>query len=858
MRIPLSWLREYAPVPENATAEQVLETLVSVGFEEEEVYRPSDSIQGPIVVGQVLSREPEEHSNGKTVNWCQVRVVPEGQQQVLTGDGIDPSGVQGIVCGAHNFDVGDKVVVTLPGAVLPGDFRITPRKTYGHISAGMIASVRELGIGDDHDGILVFSSLGLDPEVGSDALDILGLYDQAAEINVTPDRGYAFSIRGVAREYCHAVGQPFNDFVHAASIKSSDAACSSDFSVYLNDLSPINGRPGCSRFVTKVVKNINSQAPTPPWMASRLRLAGIRSVSLPVDISNYVMLEYGQPLHFYDAAKIQGDITVRRAECGETVVTLDGKKRELDPEDLVIADRNAPLGIAGVMGGASTEVGAETTEILIESAHFDPITIARSARRHRVPSEASKRFERFVDPNIQSAAAERAIDLLVELAGGQQCDGGGDIRVGHATNVQPISFDPLYPSRRVGVEYSPHQIEELLTRIGCVVETSGQSENTQTWTVTPPSWRADVIAEEDLAEEIARLDGYENIPSRLPIAPPGRGLTQHQIGRRRVMNTLAAAGLTEVLDYPFVSQENNDLWGSAENGKSVPSIKLLNPLAEKKSFLRVSLIPGMLETLKRNYSRGFRDLCLYQAGVVFMPHNSLEKIELPLGGYKLSEDVLKKINSVIPDQPWHVAMVFAGLEAPASPGRVSHPLDWQDALDYAYMVAEALGVPMQIAQGRHQGFHPGRTAQFMAGDGVFVGWAGELHPQIVAALNLPERTCAVELNLSALLELMPSEITAQQLSTHTAATQDVALVVDQELPAGVLLATLQEGAGELLEDARVFDVYQGEHLDEGKKSVAIAMRFRAADRTLTSDEATASREAAVALASQRHGAVLRA
>lgn len=857
MRVPLSWLRDYAPVPEDATAEQVLDTMVTVGFEEEEVHRPTDEIQGPVVVGQVLSREPEEHSNGKTVNWCQVRVVPEGQEQTLTGKGIDPTGVQGIVCGAHNFEVGDKVVVTLPGAVLPGDFRITPRKTYGHTSAGMIASVRELGIGEDHDGILVLSRIGLDPEIGADALELLGLYDEAAEINVTPDRGYGFSIRGVAREYSHAVNQPFHDFVLDAADRAPQANDDAGFPVELADQNPINGVPGCDRFVTRVVTGINPEAPTPPWMASRLRLAGIRSLSLPVDISNYVMLEFGQPLHFYDLATLQDKITVRRAQAGETLTTLDDKQRTLDPEDLLITDASGPIGIAGVMGGASTEVNAQTADVLVEAAHFDPITIARSARRHRLPSEASKRFERGVDPTIQAAAAQRAVELLVELAGGSAQDAAGDVVAGQRPEPQAVRLEADYPAQRVGVEYSPERIEELLIQIGCSLESTTAGEGQTAWMVTPPSWRSDLVAQEDLAEEVARLDGYHKIPSRLPVAHPGRGLTRQQIGRRRVMNTLAAAGLTEVLDYPFVSQAENNLWGDARAGTHVPSIKLFNPISEAKGWMRVSLLPGLLETLRRNHSRGFRDLALFQAGLVFLPASQVGSRHVPAGGLKLDDDVLADVNAGIPEQPWRVGVVLAGQEAPTAPGMGARTLGWQDAVDYAFMVADTLGVEMQVANGSHQGFHPGRTATFTTADGALVGWAGELHPQIVAAGNLSERTCAVELDLDALLAARPDGVQAQDLSVHTAATQDVALLVDADLPAGVLVTTLREGAGDLLEDVRVFDVYQGDRLPAGQKSVALAMRFRAPDRTLTADEASASREAAVALAAERHGAVLR-
>lgn len=383
MRIPLSWIRDYTQFPAGGTPEGLMAELVRVGLEEEDVHRPADEISGPIVVGEVLEKTPEPQSNGKTINWCQVRVVPEGQSQTLTGEGIDPSGVQGVVCGADNFEVGDRVVVTMPGAVLPGDFRISARSTYGHVSAGMIASVKELGIGEDHDGILVLSTIGLgDAEIGSDALELLGLHDSAAEINVTPDRGYAFSIRGVAREYSHATGTAFTD--PAATVDAITAGPQAH-PVTIAEEDGIRGNPGCTTFVARRVTGIDPSRPTPAWMASRLRLAGMRPISLAVDISNYVMLELGQPLHFYDADRLTGGITVRRAQTGEKLTTLDDKQRALDDEDLVIADDSGAIGIAGVMGGAATEVSASTDTVLIEAAHFDEVSVARSKRRHKLP-----------------------------------------------------------------------------------------------------------------------------------------------------------------------------------------------------------------------------------------------------------------------------------------------------------------------------------------------------------------------------------------------------------------------------------------------------------------------------------------
>jgi len=847
VRIPLSWLREFAQVPADATAEDVMSDLVKVGFEEEEVHRPTDELSGPIVVGQVLSLVKEPQSNGKTINWCQVRVVPEGQEQTLTGEGIDPSGVQGIICGAHNFVEGDKVVVTLPGAVLPGNFRISARKTYGHLSAGMIASVRELGIGDDHDGILVLSRIGLDPEIGTDAMELLGLYDQAAEINVTPDRGYAFSIRGVAREYAHATG---TSFVDPASKVTAPATLQGGYGVKLNDDAPIYGKPGCDRFVARTVRGVDASRPTPPWMSSRLRLAGIRSISLPVDISNYVMLELGQPNHCYDLDKLSGDIVVRRAVTGEKITTLDDKERTLDVEDLLITDDSGAIGIAGVMGGAHTEVSDSTTNILVEAAHFDEVSIARSRRRHKLPSEASKRFERGVDWHVANVAAQRVVDLLVELAGGTADEAGTD--VGTAPHAVTIELPAEFAAARIGIDFTDQQITSSLEDLGAVVEKTATG-----YRVTAPSWRNDLETKEDLSEEIARLVGYDNIPSTLPVAPPGRGLSRSQQQKRRVVQALADAGLTEVLSYPFVSKAANDTFGVAEEGAERPALKLANPISEENGYLRTSILPGLIEVARRNHSRGFRDLALYEAGSVFLPGEKLGTESIPPLGVKPSHEVLDALYDGVPPQPLHVGAVLTGHDSPAAATHQPRAWDWADALDIARLISDVLGVELVVSQGSHQAFHPGRAAELSLRNGDVVGYAGELHPKLLAAHDMPARSVALEVNVEALFEAAADVIVAKHISGFPVATQDVALVVPQDVPADQVLAALREGAGELLEDVALFDVYAGPGIDEGKKSLAFGLRFRADDRTLTADEASEARAAAVAVAAERFGAVQR-
>ena len=390
------------------------------------------------------------------------------------------------------------------------------------------------------------------------------------------------------------------------------AELSGGYGVKLNDDAPIYGKPGCDRFVARTIRGVDAARPTPPWMTSRLRLAGIRSISLPVDISNYVMLELGQPTHCYDLDKLSGDIVVRRAVAGEKITTLDDKERTLDVEDLLITDGSGAIGIAGVMGGAATEVSDSTSNVLVEAAHFDEVSIGRSRRRHKLPSEASKRFERGVDWHVADIAAQRVVDLLVELAGGVADQAGTD--VGTAPDAVTITLPAGFAAQRIGIDFTEEQIVTSLEDLGAVVEKTDGG-----WTVTAPSWRNDLETKEDLTEEIARLVGYENIPATLPVAPPGRGLTRVQQQRRRLIQALADAGLTEVLAYPFVSKAANDTFGVAEQGAARTAIKLANPISEEHGYLRTSILPGLIEVAKRNHSRGFRDLALFESGLVFLP-----------------------------------------------------------------------------------------------------------------------------------------------------------------------------------------------------------------------------------------------
>jgi phenylalanyl-tRNA synthetase beta chain len=848
MRVPVSWLREFVDVPAAATADDILAALVAVGFEEEDVH--TFGVSGPVVVGQVLEFTPEPQSNGKTINWCQVDVGPS----TSSGTGRD---VRGIVCGAHNFAVGDKVVVSLPGAILPGPFPISARKTYGHVSDGMIASARELGLGDEHDGILRLAALGLDPKPGEDAAALLGLDDFAVEINVTPDRGYAFSIRGVAREYSNSTGAKFTDPALVAVGSASRVPVpelvegpDTTFPVAINDKTGIRGRSGVNAFTTRVVSGVDATRPTPAWMVGRLTLAGIRSISLVVDITNYVMWELGQPIHGYDLDKVAGGLTVRRATEGEKIVTLDDQTRILTSEDLLITDDSGPIGLAGVMGGESTEIGSATTRVLIEAANFDPTSIARTARRHKLPSEASRRFERGVDPKVGPAAAARVAQLLVELAGGTVENLGSHFDT--STPLPPIDLRDGFISSLIGVEYSDSEIVDSLEKIGATVEAGAGI-----LIVTPPSWRPDLIDQATLAEEVARIVGYDRIPSILPVAPPGRGLTRIQRLRRSLSNALAAGGATEIISYPFESRAQIDEFGGAAGGEAT-AIRLANPLDAETPYLRTTLIPGILEIARRNLSRGLTNLALFEVGVVFQPvaGATYGSGPLPIGPAHPGVERLAELNSSIPPQPWHVATLYAGESIEKQPGLAATPSGLADALASVEQIGHALALDIRVARGAHHALHPGRTAELWVGDRS-VGFAGELLPSLADELDLPRVVAIAELDLDALIELAPAEVSPRPIVSMPAATQDLSLVVAVEVPAGEVLATVIEGAGELLEHAALVDDYRGNGVPDGSKSLTFALRFRAPDRTLTAAEASDAKLAAVTLAAERHGAMLR-
>jgi phenylalanyl-tRNA synthetase beta chain len=824
MKVSVSWLRDYVDLPD-LTVDELEHALVKVGLEVEQITDLRSAVDGPLVVGRVLEIE-ELTGLKKPIRYCQVDV-----------GGVEP---QGIICGATNFAAGDLVVVALPGAVLPGGFEIGARKTYGRVSNGMICSARELGIGEDHAGILVLPA-DSDAALGSDARPLVGLDDIVVELNITPDRGYCFAARGIARELSHSLGVAFRD--PAFDVTPAPGTPTPVYPVHVEDPA------GCDRFAARIVRGIDPSASSPAWMRQRLAVAGIRSISLAVDITNYLMIELGQPMHAFDLGALRGDLVVRRAHPGERLTTLDGVERKLDPEDMVICDDTGVISLAAVMGGATSEVQPPTVDVMFEAAHWDPIMVARTVRRHKLSSEASKRWERGVDRELALPALEKAVQLLTQYAGGKVDDAVLDFDI--RPEPARITIDAGLPARVAGVDYAPDRVSGWLRAIGASVETTGDR-----LTVTPPTWRPDLTDPADLAEEVIRLDGYDRVPSVLPVAPPGNGLTASQRRRRAVGRALAEAGFDEVLSYPFVGEQTLDALGLPPNDPRRNLLRLRNPISDEEPGLRTQVLQTLLPTLRRNLGRGQRDAALYEVGLVFHPVQVDPAATAPDLGVdaRPSDADLARANALVPHQPWHVAAVLAGEVEPASWWGAGRPADWADAIEAARRAAAAAGVAVEVRAGTRAPWHPGRCAEIIVADRI-VGYAGELHPAVCAALDLPPRTCAMEVELDALP--LPGVAPAPVISTYPPALIDIALVVDADTPHADVSRALTDGAGELLESLRLFDVYSGAQIGGGRKSLAYKLTFRAPDRTLTVEEAVAARDAAVAVATERYGAVLR-
>ena len=829
MRVPLSWIREFADVPESLSNAEISDAFVRVGFEVEEIYITGADISGPLKVGRVVNVETITEFK-KQIRWVELDCGEETTRFVI--------------CGADNFVVGDLVVVALPGAILPGGFAISQRETYGKTSNGMICSSRELGLSDEHSGILVLPSGSAN--IGEDALALLDIADVVFDIAVNPDRGYALSMRGMAREIAASLGVAFRDPVHSINVSTfplsdskSDSKSDLDGGVNVS----IDDPSSASVIYIRTLGNFDPTASSPLWMTRRLEKCGMRSISLAVDVTNYVMIELGQPLHAFDRAKIQGALHIRRAGTPTPFATLDGQERMLAPEDLLVADDTHALALAGTMGGRDSEVTLSTTTLAVEAARFDPISIAKNSRGHRISSEASRRFERGVDPSLAEFASARASQLLIDL--------GGAVHVASQKAGEPryspiVDFDPTYVSTLTGADISIADVEKTLFTVGCDIEKSSK----KLWKVDPPSWRSDLKAPADLVEEVARMVGYDSIPSVLPPHPISPGLTHTQLRRRAISQLMADSGLVEIQTYPFTSESVMKILGyTGVRGKA---FRLSNPMSEDAPLLRTHLIPGLVEAAQRNLGRGSRDFGIFEIGLIFQNGTELASIENPSIEQRPTREQIDAIYAGVPDQPLHLGGLLVGKAEKEDWRGKGRAYDWTDAIAFAGSVLTACNLDWSVGKSDFAPWHPGRCAEILVG-GKIVAHAGELHPRVVAQFGLPARACAFVVNLSSLPA--PHITRAPILGTLPVAVQDIALIVDESIPSAAVVAALKSGAGEMLESIELFDRYP--QIGEGKVSLAFTLTFRAPDRTLTGAEVAQMRESAVDAARTQLGAVLR-
>ncbi|MDZ4268366.1 MAG: phenylalanine--tRNA ligase subunit beta, partial [Mycobacterium sp.] len=625
MRLPYSWLREVvqAGTPGwDVSPEELERALIRIGHEVEEVI-PAGPVTGPLTIGRVT--EIEELTEFKKP----IRAVKVDVGEALPRD---------IVCGATNFAVGDLVAVALPGAVLPGDFTITARKTYGRTSDGMICSTSELNLGTDHSGILVLPPGTAEP--GAPAAEVLGLDDVVFHLAITPDRGYCLSVRGLAREIANAYDL---DYIDPAFDPARVAPLPVD-----GEALPVTIEPGTGvlRFGLRPVTGIDPKAVSPWWIQRRLLLSGIRAISPAVDVTNYVMLELGHPMHAHDRSLITGGFRVRFAEPGETVVTLDDVERRLDPADVLIVDDVATAAIGGVMGAGTTEVRDDTTDVLLEAAVWDPAAVSRTQRRLRLHSEAGRRYERTVDPAVSVAALDRCAALLAEIAGGsvepKLTDWRGDPPTENWSHP-PVSMPIDLPDRTAGVGYPQGATQRRLTQIGAAVTVDGDRV-----TAIPPSWRPDIRQPADLVEEMMRLEGLDVIPSVLPPAPAGRGLTPVQKRRRAIGKSLALNGYVEILPTPFLASGVFDQWGLPTDDDRRRTTRVLNPLESDRPELATTLLPGLLEALTRNVSRGAVDVALFAVAQVVEPTSQTRAVDRIPNDRRPTDDEIAVLDASLP------------------------------------------------------------------------------------------------------------------------------------------------------------------------------------------------------------------
>jgi phenylalanyl-tRNA synthetase beta chain len=800
MRLSLGWLAELIELPPEA---ELIERLSVGGFEDVLVESTGPDFSA-LCVGQVLERAA--HPNADRLSVCRV--------DVGAGEPLE------IVCGAPNVAAGQKVAVAKVGTQLPDGRKLERAKLRGVVSNGMILSARELGISDEHEGILV-----LDPgaRVGAPLSQALGGGEKVLELGITPNRGDAASVLGVARE----VRALFGGTLRLPETAPPERGAPARQAIAVK----IEAPDGCSHYVARVVRGVRNLA-SPDWVKRKLEASGLRSRGLVVDVTNLVLLELGQPLHGFDLRQLRGgEVRVRRARAGEKLATLDGETRELDPKDLVIADAERAIALAGVMGGRETEVSAGTTDVLIESAHFAPAGVRRSARRHGIRSEASYRFERGVDPEGVRRAADRAARLLAELAGGEVAEGTVEARGEPAPRAPEIELELARANRLLGTHFSAPQAVSLLAR----VEVAARETQPGRLRCQTPAYRGDLRIPEDLAEELVRIHGVDQIATTLPLATLAPvSLPRLWAVADRARDALVTAGLYECMSFPFVPEDDPDRLGLGPDDLRRRMLRVLNPVKEEEGRLRSSLLPSLLRVTRQNLDRQVDPIRVFEVSRVFHPRE--------------------------PEPPAEPLEVAAVLTAPRLK-RLWQPADPPPVFFQLKGITERLlfqlGCVASLREGAAQPYlHPGAAAAIVA-DGQVIGSIGELHPDVAARFEIEVPCALLELDLERAARAARRAVSFREVSRFPQVRRDLAVIVSREQRAEDLLAAISKTAGADLHSAELFDRYQGAGVPEGRVSLAFRLVFQRLDRTLTDAEVAGALERVVRMLSHRFGGILR-
>jgi phenylalanyl-tRNA synthetase beta chain len=779
VKLTLNWLREFVELV--LPLDELCEALVMAGLEVESVeeHRP---IWGPVEIVELVSVVP--HPNADRLRLCEVRRAREP--------------VVRVVCGASNMQAGDKVALAPPGTELPGDRRIERATIRGQASEGMLCAAGELALPDEGGGILI---LPADAPFGTRLVDYLGADDTVLELAVTPNRGDCLSVLGIAREIAALTGARVQ--LPTPTLDEEDPPTTAVVRV------AVDAPDLCPRYATRALRGV-AVGPSALWMRTRLAMVGQRPISNVVDVTNYVMLERGQPLHAFDLAHLRdARLVARRAGSRQTFVTLDGVARELVPDDLVIADGKGPVALAGIMGGANSEIRATTSDIVLESAYFTPTAIRRTARRLGITSDSSYRFERGVDPEATVAALDRAAELIARTAGGTIARGAIDKRA-RRTRPATIRLRPARVNALLGTEFSAVEIERPLRALGATVAGGART----VLHVVPPSYRNDLQSEVDLIEEVARLSGYETIPAAAPaIVPSGPGFGPHRDVEERLRQALRATGLTEMICVAMVATEDNRVFPGLPDLPG-EAVALRNPPSVDAAELRRSLLPGLLRALDVNRRQGEPLVAGYSLGRVYARDSAHYHEGSALG------------------------VVLAGEWPPAVIGETSRAASFADVKGALQLGFERLGlapVLWQSLENEAPYLHPGKSARITIG-GVLCGVAGALHPDIATARDFDGDVWVAELDMVRVVQYCPRRIVFRPLPRFPAVLRDVAVIVDSGFQAQQILDAISDIAPPLVEEVRVFDHYAGSPIPEGKKSVAYSISYRAPDRTLTDEE----------------------